>query len=1150
MADFVHLHCHSEYSLLDGAARINYLVNRAAELNMPAVAITDHGTMFGVVDFYKAAKEAGVKPILGCEVYVAPRSRFQKEPRQDDIQYHLVLLAENDTGYRNLTRLVSAGFTEGFYYKPRVDRELLAQHSEGLIALSACLAGEIPTRILEGQLEEARETARFYRDLFGSENFYLELHDHNIPEQKKVNEVLKQISREEGIPLVASNDVHYLSRQDAGVHDVLLCIQTGKTVDETERMSFETEEFYFKTGAEIAGQFDDVPEAVSNSLRIAERCHVEKDFSKRYLPEYEVPEGYDADTYLEKICYEGLQSRYGEVTPEIEERLQYELNVIRQMDYSDYFLIVWDFIEYARREEVLVGPGRGSAAGSLVAYCLGITNIEPLQHGLLFERFLNPERISMPDIDIDFCDDKRDRILKYVFDKYGQERVAQIITFGTMAARAAVRDVGRALAIPYADVDKIAKMIPMEVKMTISRALEQSRELQALYQEDDQYRRLLDISMAVEGMPRHASTHAAGVVIAKEPLVNYVPLYKMADNAVVTQFPMGTLEDMGLLKMDFLGLKTLTIIGETLTNIEKRHGKKINIEEITLDDDGTYEMLSRGETTGIFQLESTGMRSVLRDLMPNKFEDIIAVVALYRPGPMEQIPTFVNSKHGREKIKYAHPDLEPILKETYGVIVYQEQIMEIAARIAGFSLGQADLLRRAIGKKKKEILDEQQEKFITGCMEKGYTRELGIKMYDLILKFASYGFNKSHAAAYAMIAYQTAFLKANYPVEFMAALMTVYCLNSDKVALYIADCRRMGIEVLPPDINESETHFTVVGDNRIRFGLAAVKNVGLGAIDSITGARREKPFISLRDFASRVDLRLCNRKALESLIKCGAFDSLGGHRAQYLAALEDVLAQGQSAQRERENGQISMFSLMDADVQEEMLNDNLAEIEPFSDKERLSLEKEMLGLYISGHPLEPYRPVLDQMKNLVRCAELAEAGDNHHVRVGGIIVAVRRLYTKKNKEMAFVRLEDLTGSVELVIFPDLFERQGSLLQEDNLIIVEGRTDLKEEEDVKILAEKLSPLGHQKKYIRLVIDESHDRAILQDLKDTLIGESGDMPVCLFFKKDKKMLMLNEEYWVRDHPQCRRQLENLLGRWAVSEQYQDRESGERVKEGQYS
>ncbi len=1150
MADYVHLHCHSEYSLLDGAARINNLVNRAVELNMPAVAITDHGTMFGLVDFYRAAKEAGVKPILGCEVYVAPRSRFQKEPRLDDNQYHLVLLAENEIGYRNLVRLVSAGYLEGFYYKPRVDRELLQQHSEGLIALSACLAGEIPSLILNGQLEEAKDRACYYRDVFGADNFFLELHDHNIPEQKKVNQVLKQISREEGIALVASNDVHYLSRRDAGVHDVLLCIQTGKAVDETERMSFETEEFYFKTGEEMAAQFADVPEAITNSLRIAERCSVEKDFTQRHLPEYNVPDGTDADTYLEQVCYKGLRNRYKDITPEIEERLQYELQVIRQMQYSDYFLIVWDFMEYARKEDVLVGPGRGSAAGSLVAYCLGITNIEPLQHGLLFERFLNPERISMPDIDIDFCDDKRDQVLKYVFEKYGHDRVAQIITFGTMAARAAVRDVGRALAIPYAEVDKIAKLIPMEVKMTISRALEQSRELQALYREDEQCRRLLDISVAVEGMPRHASTHAAGVVIAKEPLVNYVPLYKMADSAVVTQFPMGTLEDLGLLKMDFLGLKTLTIIGETLDNIARRHGKKIVIEDITLEDSATYELMSRGETTGIFQLESTGMRSALRDLMPNKFEDIIAVVALYRPGPMEQIPTFVNSKHGRETIKYAHPDLEPILNETYGVIVYQEQIMEIAARIAGFSLGQADLLRRAIGKKNKEILDEQQEKFITGCMEKGYTRELGIKIYDLILKFASYGFNKSHAAAYAMIAYQTAYLKANYPVEFMAALMTVYYSNSDKVALYIADCRRMGIEVLPPDINESETNFTVVGDNRIRFGLAAVKNVGLGAIESITRARRDKPFTTLRDFSSRVDLRLCNRKALESLIKCGAFDSLGGHRAQYLAALEDVLAQGQSAQRERENGQISMFSLMDSSVREEMLTDNLSEIEPFSDKERLSLEKEMLGLYISGHPLEPYRPVIDQMKNLTRCAELKEAGDNHHVRVGGIIVAVRRFYTKKNKEMAFVKLEDLTGNVELVVFPDLFEKQGTLLEEDNLVVVEGRTDFKEDEDVKIIVEKIAPLSRQKKYFRLVIDDTHDREVLENLKNTLLAENGEVPVCLFFKKDNKLLMLKEDYWVRDHPQCRRQLENLLGRWAVSERYQERTPGSNVKEEQYS
>lgn len=1138
MSNFVHLHCHCEYSLLDGAARVKSLVKRAAELNMPAVAVTDHGTMFGVIDFYRAAKEAGVKPILGCEVYVAPRSRFQKEARRDDSQYHLVLLAENETGYRNLMRLVSAAYMEGFYYKPRVDRELLEAHNEGLIALSACLAGEIPTFIMQGQFEKARETACYYRDLFGKENYFLELHDHDLPEQKEVNSALKQLSSDQGIPLVASNDVHYLSRNDAEVHDVLLCIQTGKTVNETERMKFGSQEFYFKTEEEMAALFPDCPEAISNSVWIAERCTVEKDFSQRHLPEYKLPEGEDdVNAYIDKVCYEGMEARYSEITPEMKERLEYELDVIKQMGFSNYFLIVWDLIAFAKKEKVIVGPGRGSAAGSLVAYCLGITNIEPLQHGLLFERFLNPERVTMPDIDIDFCDDKRDRIMDYVCEKYGQERVAQIITFGTMAARAAVRDVGRVLAIPYAEVDRIAKLIPVEPNMTIARALEQSKDLQSLYQQEEHYRHLLDTSMAVEGMPRHASTHAAGVVIAKEPLVNYVPLYKTSDSTVVTQFPMGTLEDLGLLKMDFLGLKTLTIIGEALENIEKRHQRVINIEAISLDDSATYDMLSQGETTGIFQLESSGMRSVLRDLMPNKFEDIIAVVALYRPGPMDQIPIFVNSKHGRETIKYPHPDLEPVLKETYGVMVYQEQIMEIAARIAGFSLGQADLLRRAIGKKKKDILDQQQQLFVEGCLNKGYTRELGKQIYDLILKFASYGFNKSHAAAYALIAYQTAYLKANFPVEYMAALLTVYYSNSDKVALYIADCRRMGIEVLPPDVNESETHFTVVGDNRIRFGLAAVKNVGMGAIESIVRASQEKPFASLCDFASRVDLRSCNRKTVESLIKCGAFDSLGGHRAQYLVALDEVLAQGQASQRERENGQISMFSLMDSSVQEEMLHDNLIDIEPFSDKERLNLEKEMLGLYISGHPLEPYRPTFDKMKNLTRCLELKEAGDNHHVKVGGLILAVRSFYTKKNNQMAFVRLEDLTGSVELVVFPEQYEKHADLLIEDNLILVEGRTDLKEEEDAKILVEKMEPLTQQQKYYRLIIGEEHDRDVLSSLKDTLVAENGEVPVCLFFKKDNKMLMLQEAYWIRDNPQCRRQLELLLGSGAVSEQYQD-------------
>lgn len=1132
-SNFVHLHCHTEFSLLDGAARINRLIDRAADFKMPALAITDHGTMFGVIDFYKAAKRAGIKPILGCEVYVALRSRFEKEAKVDDSQYHLVLLAENNRGYQNLMHLVSAGYLEGFYYKPRVDRQLLEKHSEGLIALSACLAGEIPSLILKGQTEKARDSARYFKSLFGPDNFFLELHDHGLEEQKIVNKILKQISAEEDIPMVASNDVHYLSRDDAGVHDVLLCIQTGKTVEETDRMRFESQEFYFKNPAEMTERFADYPGAISNSLLIAERCNVEKDFNQMHLPEYILSDENDPNSYLEKLCKTGLKNRYSEVTAEIEQRLNYELAVIKQMDYANYFLITCDLIEFARQEGVIVGPGRGSAAGSLVAYSLGITNIEPLQFGLLFERFLNPERISMPDIDIDFCDDKRDRILNYVTEKYGRDKVAQIITFGTMAARAAVRDVGRALAIPYAEVDRIAKLIPTEPNMTIEKALKQSKELKTLYREEP-YRYLLDTSMAVEGMPRHASTHAAGVVIAREPLVNHVPLYKMADTAVVTQFPMNTLEELGLLKMDFLGLKTLSIIGKALENIEKRHNRKLRIEDIPLDNSATYAMLSQGETTGTFQLESSGMRSVLRELLPNKFEDIIAVVALYRPGPMEQIPTFVQSKHGKRDIKYAHPILEPILNETYGVIVYQEQIMEIAARMAGFSLGQADLLRRAIGKKKKEILHQQRQLFIEGCLNNGYSRELANEIYDLILKFASYGFNKSHAAAYALIAYQTAYLKANYPVEYMAALLTVHFANSDKVALYISDCRRMGIDVLPPDINESDTDFTVVSENKIRFGLAAVKNVGQGAIESIINARKEKPYLSLRDFASRIDLRACNRKVLESLVKCGAFDSLGGHRAQYLNAIDDVLAQGHCAQQERENGQISMFSLMDSKVQEELLTDNLNDIEPFSEKERLSQEKEMLGLYITGHPLEPYRSLLQQTANLVPCAELTESVDNQQVLVGGIIAAIRKFYTKKNKQMAFARLEDLTGSIELVIFPDLLEKYSALLEEDSLVMVEGRTDVKEEEDVKVIVTIIRSMVKVRKNYRLIIGEGHDQEVLENLKNALLAENGDMPVSLYFKKDQRTLALDEEYWISAHPACRRRLEGLLGAENVVEQ----------------
>ncbi|MEW5783844.1 MAG: DNA polymerase III subunit alpha [Bacillota bacterium] len=1127
---FVHLHCHTEYSLLDGATRIKQLVERAAALNMPAVAITDHGSMFGVIDFYRAATKAGIKPVIGCEVYVAPRSRKQKEPRADDYQYHLVLLAENQAGYRNLMSLVSAGYLEGFYYKPRVDRELLERHAAGLIALSGCLAGEIPSLLSRGEWEKARETAGYYRDLFGKDSYFLELQDHRLPEQAAVNQGLIRLSREMDIPLAATNDVHYLAREDAVVHDVLLCVQTAKTVNEPGRLKFDSEEFYLKSAGEMAALFPECPEALENTLRIAERCRVDFSFDQLFLPRYALPPGSSADQYLKELCLTGLRERYPEPPEELRQRLEYELGVIQTMDYSSYFLIVWDLVHYAKQKGILVGPGRGSAAGSLVAYCLGITNIDPIRHGLLFERFLNPERISMPDIDIDFCDDKRDLVLQYVIEKYGHDRVAQIITFGTMAARAAVRDVGRALAIPYGEVDRIAKLIPTEPGMSIPRALEQSKELQEAYK-DDRYRQLLDLSQAVEGLPRHASTHAAGVVIAREPLVNYVPLLKISDGAVVTQFPMGTLEQLGLLKMDFLGLKTLSIMVETLDNIQRCHGRALTPESIPLDDQRTYDLLSRGETTGIFQLESTGMRNVLRELQPNKFADIIAVVALYRPGPMEQIPTFTGSKHGKVPVNYLHPVLEPILNETYGVIVYQEQIMEIAARMAGFSLGQADLLRRAIGKKKKEILDQQQSLFIDGCRANGYTRELAAEIYNLILKFASYGFNKSHAAAYALIAYQTAYLKANYPVEFMAALMTGYCANSDKVALYIADCRHQGIQVLPPDINESETNFTVVSGGRIRFGLAAVKNVGLGAIDSILAARREKPFLSLSDFCTRVDSRLCNRKVLESLVKCGAFDSLGGHRAQYLACLDEVAAHGQSAQRERENGQISMFSLMDQSSRDDIFQDRLPRIAAFSDKERLALEKEMLGLYISGHPLEEYRPLIEQMSRLTPCAELQDLGDNRAVTVGGIVAAARSLYTKKGKPMAFIKLEDLTGSVEVVVFSDLFEKQAPLFQEDSLLVIKGRTDIKEEEEPKIIAESVSPLPKDPQQLLLKIGDRRGVEIMARLKQILTAEEGQIPVCLYFENEKKMLLLPDAYWVRDDPDCRRRLENLLGESAV-------------------
>jgi DNA polymerase-3 subunit alpha len=1131
---FVHLHVHTEYSLLDGAARIDKVVEKAHKLGMPAVAITDHGNLYGVIDFYKAARQKGIKPIIGCEVYVAPRGRWQKEPGRDDTRFHLVLLAKNMQGYLNLMQLVTAGYLEGFYYKPRVDREILEKYKEGLIALSACQAGEIPRLLLAGEEEKAWQTACWYRDTFGPDNFYLELQEHGLPEQKGLNRKLLELGGETGIPLVVSNDVHYLEQEDARAHDVLLCIQTGKSVEDENRLKFEGNEFYFKDEEEMRAVFSDFPaEVFENTVKIADRIELEFSFGQMHLPPYAIPSSYEnAGEYLKALCEQGLKEKFPCVTPEIEERLDYELRIINQMGYAGYFLIVWDFVRFAHEHGILVGPGRGSAAGSLVAYTLSITNINPLRYGLLFERFLNPERVSMPDIDIDFCYERRDEVIRYVVEKYGEDRVAQIATFGTMAARLAVRDVGRALNISYGETDRLAKMIPFEAGMTIDKALEMNKDLLELYRSEPRYRLLLDTSRALEGLPRHASTHAAGVVIAGRPLVEHVPLQKVADNVVVTQFPMNTLEELGLLKMDFLGLRTLTIMGETIRQINARRneGEKITLETIPLDDALTYKLLSQGETAGVFQLESSGMRSALRDLKPSKFEDIIAVVALYRPGPMEQIPVFVESKHGLRPIKYLHPDLEPILKETYGVIVYQEQIMEIAAKMAGFTLGQADLLRRAIGKKKREILDEQRVIFIQGLEKKDYTKKLGEELYDLIVKFASYGFNKSHAAAYALIAYQTAYLKANHPLEFMAALLTGVMSSSEKIALYIADCRRQGIEILPPDVNESDVNFTAVGHNRIRFGLAAVKNVGKGAIETIMETRqKEGKFDGLYDFCCKVDLRTCNRKVLESLIKSGAFDSLGGKRAQYLNILEKALAYGQQAQKDRLNGQISMFAYLSAGQSSTQApQDDLPDLAEFSPREKLALEKEMVGLYISGHPLDQYCSILENLRGIVPIGALTEVGDRRNVSIVGMISSQRVIYTKKGRPMSFLQVEDLTGEVEVVVFSDLFEKYQEDLQEDRVVLLQGQTDYKEEGEVKIICREATFFPAEPRQLFIRIDAERPLAEMVALKDILTSYHGGNPVYLYFEKYARLLLTGQECWVKgDEEQLYRRVEELLG-----------------------
>ncbi len=1093
MGNFAHLHLHTQYSLLDGACKLPDLMSRARELGVSALAMTDHGVLYGAIDFYKAAEKHGIKPIIGCELYVAKRTRHDRTPHVDDDQYHLVVLAKDEVGYRNIVKLSSTGFVDGFYYKPRVDLEVLDRHREGIIALSACLAGEIPSFLLQGDGEAARRKAAEYREIYGPDNFYLELQSNGIPEQDRVNAGLVDIARELDIPLVATNDVHYIRREDARMHDVLLCIQTGKTIDDKDRLRFQTDEFYLKSPDEMQAAFRHVPEACENALAIAERCNFKFEFGRSAFPLFEVPEGYSQETYLRHLCMDGLERRYGEVTEALVARLTYELDVIVKMGYAGYFLIVWDFIRFARENGIYVGPGRGSAPGSLVSYALGITDIDPIRYGLIFERFLNPERVTMPDIDVDFCFERRGEVIDYVTRKYGSDRVAQIITFGTMAARAAIRDVGRVLNFPYNEVDRIAKLVPMEPGTTIAKALEASPELKAACDQDEKVRNLIDTARAVEGMPRHASVHAAGVVISRDPLVENVPLYRTNDDAITTQFAMEDLEQIGVLKMDFLGLRTLTVIGKAIDIIRRTHGEEIDISQIPLDDPAVYEALRQGDSLGMFQLESSLFQGLLREVRPTCFEDIVAILALGRPGPMGRIQDFAQQKHGEKPVEYPHPDLEPVLKETYGNMLYQEQVMMVASTLAGFTLGEADILRRAMGKKKPEVLAAQREKFMEGARKRGVDEETATQIFDLMEFFSGYGFNKSHSAAYAMISYRTAWLKTHYPVEFMAALLTSVTRASEKVAFYVDACRQKGIEVLPPDINESLEDFTAVG-GRIRFGLAAVKNVGRGAVQAIIEARgRGSRFRSLADFCDRVDLREVNKKVIESLIRCGAFDSTGEKRAALLAVLDATYDAASASRKEREKGQASFFDLFDEKAEFAASQVPVPDVPEFSEKERLGMEKELLGLYVSGHPLEGISSSLREHVS-AQVATLAEHGDGDELSIGGIITAFRKIVTKSTGQpMAFFTLEDLTGAVEVVVFPRTYEECFKLIAEDAIVLVQGRLDMKEE-GVKVLANAVLPFSHDA--VVIPIDgEVTTRSGLERLKRKLAGAHGDIPVFL-------------------------------------------------------
>jgi DNA polymerase-3 subunit alpha len=1054
MSSFVHLHVHSEYSLLDGAARISDLAKQAASFGMPALALTDHGVMYGAVPFYKACREAGVKPIIGCEFYIAAVSMHDKSAREDNPTYHLTVLAKTNEGYRNLLRLCSAAHLEGFHYRPRIDFAMLSKHAEGLVVLSGCLKGEVAQKLLADRREEALETAKRYRALFG-DDYFIELQDHGLLEQRKLLSPLVDISRESAVPLVATNDVHYVQREEAAVQDVLMCIGMGKTVDDPQRFRYTTDQLYMKHADEMSALFPHVPEAIANSLRIAERCNVELELGRSVLPEFApLPEGMDSPAYLKSLCVEGVRRRYADQLDDDEwkgllrRRLLFELETIERMGYADYFLITWDFIRYAHERGIMTGPGRGSSAGSLVAYALGITDVDPIRYGLLFERFLNPARVSMPDIDIDFNDERRDEVIEYVVRKYGRDRVAQIITFGTMAARAAVRDVGRAMNVPFGDVDRVAKLIPNALGITIAEALRLSPELKEWSERDAKVGALVGMALKVEGLPRHASTHAAGVVISREPLTNVVALQEGAGSTALTQYSMENLEAVGLLKMDFLGLRTLSIIERTLGWLRDLRGIEVDWRSVPDDDALTYEALGRGETTGMFQLESSGVRRVLREMKPSRFEDMISVLALYRPGPMEFIPKYIAGKHGKAEVTYPHPALEPILRDTYGIIVYQEQIMQIASTMAGFTLGEADLLRRAVSKKKREVLDEQRAAFVSGSVRQGYGEGDADAVYDMIVRFADYGFPRAHATAYAVLAFQTAYLKAHYPVEFMASMLTANMGNHRKVAEYVDECRRMGIPVLAPDVNESGVLFTP-GAGSIRFGLAAVKNVGTQAIESILTARASGGrYRDLVDLCRRVDLRVCNKRVLESLIASGACDELPGHRAQLHAVLDEAVEAAAKWKKERDDLQIQLFGLSEStNWTIEMPN-----IREMSRMDMLEQERELLGLYVTGHPLDQYASWYET-HDIVPIHRLHELEEGTEVVVFGMVLSVKPIVTRKGQQMAFLEVEDRVHKAEVVVFPETWRLSAALAGKGVVCAMAAKVQ-HGDEDVKLIASQL------------------------------------------------------------------------------------------------